>query len=256
MKKIKLELSNKNFTTFKNTVSLMKTINDELTLRVDDEGIRALGMDPSHVAMIDVRIKPDLFDLFEKPEEEMITVNLAEFYKFLDRVEKDERVTITYDKEIAKLTILTKKGGSNRQFALPVLEPLDDEVPEPKIFWKSESRILTQSVERAIKDSDLVSEHVKIVITKDTVLFNAVGDLGSARNEWEKDSDELLQLKSEEDSNATFTLSYLRDMFAQLKNLADVVNLHLATDMPIKIEAEGNDPNVIIELYLAPCIGI
>lgn len=254
---MKLELSNKSFTTFKNAVSLMKTVNEELTLRVDDEGIRALGMDPSHVAMIDLKIKPELFETFEKPAEEMITVNLAEFYKFLDRIDKDERITIIHSMETAKLTIEARKGGRNRQFSLPVLEPLDDEVPEPKIFFKSEGRILTQSVDRGIRDADLVSEHMKIMLTKDTMIFNAVGDMGSARNEWEKGSDELLELKSEEDSAATFTLSYLKDMCGQLKNLTDVVTLSLSNDMPLKIDAvPSNDPNVDITLYLAPCIGV
>ena len=251
---MKLELSNKNFTTFKDAVSLMKTVNEELTLKVDDEGIQVLGMDPSHVGMIDLRIKPGLFDTFEKPKEKMITVNLAEFYKFLDRIDKDERVMITHSMETARLTIEARKGGRSRRFALPVLEPLDEEVPEPKILFKSEGRILTQSVDRAIKDADLVSEHVKIMLTKEMLLFNATGDMGSARNEWQKGSDELLQLKSEEDSAATFTLSYLKDMFGQLKNLAEVVTLSLTNEMPLKIEAEANEPNVEITLYLAPCI--
>ena len=251
---MKLELSNANFTTFKNAISLMKTVNEELTLNFDDEGIRVRGMDPSHVAMIDIKLKPGLFDTFEKTED-MITVNLAEFYKFLDRVEKGERIKVIYDKKDARLAILTERSGVKRRFALPTLEPLGDEVPEPKIFWKSEGRILTQSIDSAIKDSDLVAEHVKIMFTNDSLVFNAVGDVGSARNEWEKDSDELLQLKSEEDSAATFTLTYLKDMFGQLKNLTDVVTLNLSTDMPLKISSEGNG-NLEIDLFLAPCIGV
>ena len=251
---MKLELSDANFPTFKNAISLMKTVNEELTLNFDDEGIRVRGMDPSHVAMIDIRLKPGLFDRFDKTED-MITVNLAELYRFLDRVEKGEQVTIIYDKKEAKLAILTERSGTKRRFALPTLEPLDDEVPEPKILWKSEGRILTQSIDRAIKDSDLVAEHVKIMFTNDTMVFNAVGDVGSARNEWEKDSDELLQLKSEEDSAATFTLHYLKDMFGQLKNLTDVVTLHLANDMPLRIESDENE-NIEIDLFLAPCIGV
>jgi len=256
-KKMKLEMSSKSFETFKGAISLMKTINEELTMNIDDEGIQVRGMDPSHVAMIEAMIKPGLFEVFEKPTEKMITVNLAEFYKFLDRIDKDERIRITYDAEKAKLTILARMGGRSRRFSLPVLEPLDEEVPVPKIFHKSEGRILTQSVDRAIRDAELVSEFMKIQISQELMKFTATGDMGSADNEFEKGSDELLQLKSEEDSNSTFTLSYLKDMFGQLKNLTDVVTLSLSTDMPVKIEATpANDPNLEITLYLAPCIGV
>ena len=236
---------------------MMKTVNEELSMNIDDEGIRVQGMDPSHVAMIDMKIKPGLFEVFEKPAEKRITVNLAEFSKFLDRIDKEERVTISYDAEKAKLTILARMGGRRRRFSLPVLEPLDDEVPEPKILFKSEGRILTESVERAIKDADLVSEFMKIQISREMMKFTATGDMGSADNEFEKGSDELLELKAEEDSASMFTLSYLKDMFGQLKNLTDVVTLSVTTDMPIKIDATpANDPNLEITLYLAPCIGV
>ena len=45
-------------------------------------------------------------------------------------------------------------------------------------------------------------------------------------------------------------------MFAQLKNLSEVVTLHLSTDMPLKIEVTPNDPNLEITLYLSPMIGV
>ncbi|GAJ01482.1 unnamed protein product, partial [marine sediment metagenome] len=53
-----------------------------------------------------------------------------------------------------------------------------------------------------------------------------------------------------------FTLSYLKDMFGQLKNLSEVVTLYLSTDMPLRIEVTPNDLNLEIDLYLAPMIGV
>jgi len=253
---MKLEMGQKAFTVFKAYVGLLKVINEELTLRVDDTGITVLGMDPSHVAMVDSKVKPGLFEKFTPPEGDgLITVNLSEFSKFLDRVEK-ETVQIDYNAEQAKLYIVAETGGRNRRFSLPILEPLDEEVPKPKIVFKSSARLLTSSVERAIKDANLVSEHIKIEIEGEAVKFDAQGDIGSASNEYTKDSDEVLEIKSEENSAANFTLSYLNDMFGQIHKLADVVTLELSTDMPVKIETEPNDPNLEITFYLAPMIGV
>jgi len=251
-----LEMTQKSFTVFKAYIGMLKVINEELTLKVDDTGITALGMDPSHVAMVDSKVKPGLFDKFTPPEGDgLITINLGEFSKFLDRVEK-ENVQIDYNADQAKLTIVAKTGGRNRRFSLPVLEPYEEEVPKPKIFFKSSARILTQAVQRAIKDADLVSEHIKIEIKEDVLQFMGKGDMGSAENEYTKDSEEVLEIKSEEESSANFTLSYLTDIFGQLKNLAEVVTLELTTDMPLKIEAEPSDPNLEITFYLAPMIGV
>lgn len=253
--KTNLEMSSKSFDIFKDFFRLLKILNDEITLNVDDSGIQVIGMDPSHVAMVDAKILPGLFDKFE-PSEKSITVNLTEFNKFLDRLGKEDNPKIQYNAEKAQLMILAKKAFFTRRFTLSTLEPLEDEVPKPKIFFKSSGRIITQIVDRAIKDADLVSEHVKFILDKNVMKIMATGDLGSASNEFEKGSDELLELKSEEDSTATFTLSYLKDMFGALKNLTDVVTIELSTDMPMKIEATASVPNIEVTLYLAPCIGV
>ncbi len=250
-----LKLSNASFSVFKNFFGLLKAVNEELTLHFDDSGIRVLGMDSSHVAMVDAKILPGLFDRFEVSEMR-ITVNLLEFNKFLDRIGKDESPNIQYDAEKARLIILTKKHGYSRRFSLSTLEPLDEEMPEPKIIFKAKARMVTESMRRAIKDAELVSEHVRFVLTEDAMKINAIGDMGSAANEYEKGSDELLELTVEEEAKATYTLSYLTSMFGALKDLAEVVTISLSTDMPMKIEATPAIPNLEITLYLAPCIGV
>jgi len=69
---------------------------------------------------------------------------------------------------------------------MAILEPLDEEMPQPKILFKSSARILTQSLRQAIRDADLVSEHVKIEAPGDMLKMRAVGDIGSAFSEWER----------------------------------------------------------------------
>ena len=136
---------------------------------------------------------------------------------------------------------------------MPILEPLDEEVPQPKILFKSSARILTQSLRRAIRDAGLVSEHVKIEVADDMLKMSAVGDIGSAFSDWERGADELLELKAEEDSGATFTLSYLRDIINSAGVSTEVATLELTTDMPIRMDFEL--PQGKLVYYLAPIIG-
>jgi proliferating cell nuclear antigen PCNA len=204
--------------------------------------------------MVDFELPNEFFDKYTCDGENRLTLNIGEFLKFIDRVDKDENVKIKLDEENARLTIHCKRGGHTRRFAMPVLEPLDDEVPQPKIFFKASSRILTQSLRRAIRDSSLVSEHVKMEAADDVFKVSATGDMGSAQSEWEKDSDELLELKVEEDASATFTLSYLQDIVNAVTASSEVATLELSTDMPIKMDFEIPQGRLIY--YLAPCIGV
>ena len=136
---------------------------------------------------------------------------------------------------------------------MPILEPLDEEVPQPKILFRSSARILTQSLRQAIRDADLVSEHVKIEVADDMLKMSAVGDIGSVYSDWERGADELLELKAEEDSGATFTLSYLKDIVDAAIVSSESATLELTTDMPIRMDFEI--PQGKLVYYLAPVIG-
>jgi len=239
---------------FRNLVKALSVIVEEGSFNMDEAQMKLLAMDPSHVAMVDFEMPREFFDRYLCEGESKLSINIGEFLKFLERVDREEQVKIKLDEDQAKLTIQCKRGGHTRRFVMPVLEPLEEEVPSPKIFFKASARILTQSLRRTIRDAALVSEHVKLEVAGEELRVSAVGDRGSAFSIWERGSDDLLDLRSEEDSSATFTLSYLQDIVNAAVVSSEVATLELSTDMPIKINFELPQGKLIY--YLAPCIGV
>lgn len=238
---------------FRNLVKALAAIVDEGCFTIDGEKIELLAMDPSHVAMVDFELPREFFDSYVCEGEPRLFINIGEFLKFLDRVERDERVKIRLDEDRARLLIQCIRPGHNRRFEMTILEPLEEEVPQPNIFFKSSARILTQSLRQALRDAGLVSEHVKIEMANDMLRMSAVGDIGSAFSEWERGADELLELKVEEESGANFTLSYLMDITNAVGVSSDVATLELTTDMPLRMDFEL--PQGRLVYYLAPMIG-
>ena len=238
---------------FRNLVKALASIIEEGCFNIDGEKIELLAMDPSHVAMVDFELPREFFDSYVCEGEPRLFINIGEFLKFLDRVERDERVKIRLDEDQARLVIQCIRTGHTRRFGMTILEPLDEEVPQPKILFKSSARILTHSMRRAILDAGLVSDNVKIEVTDDMLKMSAVGDIGSAFSEWERGADELLELKAEEESGASFTLSYLRDIMNTAGVSTEVATLELKTDMPLRMDFEL--PQGRLVYYLAPMIG-
>lgn len=238
---------------FRNLIKALSVIVERGSFMVDEAQIKLVAMDPSHVVMVDFELPKEFFKRYLLDEETKLTLNISEFLKFLERVEKDEQLEMRLDKE-NMLLIQCKKGGHTRRFLIPLLEPFDEEAPSPKIFFKSSARILTQSLRKAIRDASLVSEHVKLEITNDGVRISATGDMGSASSLWEKGADDILELKSEESSSATFTLSYLQDIVNAASVSSEIARLELSTDMPIKMDFELEQGRLVY--YLAPCIGV
>ncbi len=256
---MEIAMRNSGLEMFKGFLNLVKTVlSEDMSMEIKEDGLHVIGMDPSHVAMIRASAKKGLFDSFNVEEnEEVVTFNVGEFMKFMDRMQKDEDVTIKVNRAEARIAIHGKKSGWRRQFKVPLLEPLEEEVPQPKLTLKASSKMLTNSVDRAIKDATLVSEHIHLKFAEANVVISATGDVGSCHNEWAKDSDEILELKADkEEQTATFTLTYIRDMITALKPLCDLLTIQLATDMPFELTAHPKSPWIEATLWLAPCIGV
>jgi len=249
-----------NYSVFKDWISFLKIAGEEHTLEANEETIRVRTMDPSHVLMVDTTVQKALFeeyDLGGVPEKK-VTINVTELSKVFDRIGsgKDERVKLTYSDEKAKFIVNNTKAGYRRNFELPVIDTVDSEVPEPKILFKSKTRMIIKAVETAIKDALLVGDHVILSLDAKQATIRGEGDMGSSLSEWEKDSDDMLSLESTEDSKATYTLSLIVDTVGAMKALADVMMIELSTDMPLRAEAECTNQNVKAIVYVAPCIGV
>jgi proliferating cell nuclear antigen len=238
----------------RNLIKAISVVVEEGSFRVDEGQMRLLAMDPSHVAMVDFELPKEFFDRYSAEGEVRLSMNMRELLKFLDRVERGEQLKIRLDEEQSRVILECRRGGHIRTFTLPLIEPMEEEVPSPKIFFKSSARLLTQSLRRAIRDASLVSEHVRIEMTSKELRIQASGEAGSVSSVWEMGADDLLELKAQEDSRATFTISYLQDMINAAAMSSEVTSIELSTDMPIKMNFELPQGKLIY--YLAPCIGV
>ena len=248
------ELETSKIDAFRNLIKSVSVIVEEGSFTLGEDQIKLLGLDPSRVAMVDFELPKDAFDKYQCDGEKKLSLNISEFIKFLDRVERDEYVKILLNEERMRLVVECSRGGHTRQFIMPLLELGEEEFPSPKIFFKSNARLLTRSLRQAIKDAALVSEHVKFEITPNELKISAEGDMGSSLAKWNKGAEDILGLKVEENSNATFTLSYLEDIVNAASVSSEVVSLELSSDMPIKLNFELSQGRLIY--YLAPCIGV
>lgn len=229
------------------------TVVEEATFDVKPEGISLMAMDPSHVAMIEVYLPDHAFDMYHVEEPRRITFNVAEVLKLVFKKSvKDASLRISLEE---RRILFELKDTIRRKKYVGLLEPLEEEIPTPKINFKASARILSETLKRIVEDFT-VSEHVTIKASADQVRFYANGDLGSEDITLDRLDDPILDLKSyEEPQKATFTLSYMLDFIKKVKAITEVVNLELSTDMPIRITAELPIPDARLIFYMAPCVG-
>lgn len=250
---MKMELKEK-LPLFKDWINVIKTIGEEQNIQAQEDGLHVVGMDPSHVAMVNASFQKELFDLYEVEEDDNVSINVNELYKRLNRIEKNEKVTLEKDVNQAKFLITVQKGTRIRRFEMNTLVEENGEVPEPKIFFKGKVRITLDDFHMALNDAQLVSEHIVVIMENEVVRIEGYGEEGKSLAQWDKDSEDILQLNIDEDGKATYTLSYVIEIVKAIKGLAEVLEIEISTDMPIRIKAECID-QIKLEFFLAPCIG-
>jgi proliferating cell nuclear antigen len=239
----------------RNLIKAISVVVEEGSFRIDEGQMRLLAMDPSHVAMVDFELPREFFDRYSAEGEARLSMNMRELLKFLDRVGEGG----TAQDKIGR-------GAVEGHIGVQAWRPYKDLHPAPhRAPWRRrchprrsssnpQPRLLTQSLRRAIRDASLVSEHVRIEMTSKELRIQASGEAGSVSSVWEMGADDLLELKAQEDSRATFTISYLQDMINAAAMSSEVTSIELSTDMPIKMNFELPQGKLIY--YLAPCIGV
>jgi len=239
---------------FKDLLEALNVLSEEVEFTANPEGLTAMQMDPSHCAMFVLKMPSTAFERWDVIEEKKFTVDVTNLVKkILKNTYKDESVELSYDPERERLDIVLRSDIVRRK-DVPTLGNMDEEVPQPKIFYKAHARVVLRGLVKALKDFNELSEHTTITVENDSLTLSQRGDLGSQSTPFEKYSDNLLDIRYEEDTKSTFTESYLEKIVKAIQPLSEVVNLDLSADMPIKIWPELEVGS--LEFYIAPCIGM
>jgi len=238
--------------TLRDLVTAISTLVDEATFNADENGVKLREMDPSRVAMIDFFLPKSAFEEYVCTEPTKICLNITEFLKLIKRAGKDEPVELLLDEKTGKLNI-TIKGSYTRTFNMPLLEALAEEAPTPRIAFNAKAQVTTSGIRQAIEDASLVSDHVKIEATNESLMMRAAGELTGATIELRKGSEALLNLEVKEESRATFSLNYLAEIIKAASATSEIATLEFSTDMPIRVDFKLPNEG-ILTYYLAPRI--
>jgi proliferating cell nuclear antigen PCNA len=249
------ELSNP--TQFINLLGCIESIHSEATLIFDERGISVKEMDTQHVALMLLDVPDKMFDEYTY-HIGTIPVNLTELLKVLGKITKDDSLRAYYDDtgdiHAAKLRFVLKgHKGLTRNKTVRVLDNIDAEVPMPKIFFKSKTRVLLDPFKYAVEDLSKVSEHIKFSVNDTELTLSASGDLSVESTSFNKGDDNTLEHRVEEHVSSVFSNSYLTDTLKEFKKVSEVVTIELSQDMPIHIEVELRVGS--LHFYEAPVIG-
>ena len=236
---------------FKAVIKGMACLTDEATLEFNAEGMTFRGMDPSHVALIDINWPSMCFEAYECNGTCKIGVRIDELSKILaDFDDKKDSLALHFDPEDGT-NMLTLDSRNGNKVKLHTSETSASSTPLPKLNFNTKVVMNCKVLDKTYKALAKVSEFVSLKSDVQKVEFAGKGDSGEMTKVFEGGSEGLEELGVKEDSRAMFSLDYLARAHRALKGLDESVVLEYSTKMPIRVEYRLNQVGRI-HYYVAP----
>lgn len=231
---------------WKAILSAISTLVEEATFEATSEGITFRGMDPSHVALIDISWPNSAFEKYESDGDIKFGVRIDEFSKLIKRADKTESIEISITDNMLLISI-----GKNKQYKMRLIESSATDTPLPKIPYDAKIGLATLLFDKILGDVQVVSDYLTIKTTESKAEFSGKGDSGEVLISLQKQQDELSEISVKEESVGTYSLEYLNPIVKAVGTASGSIICEYSSAKPLRIEFKVANMGRI-HFYLAP----
>ena len=221
-------------------ISIISEIVIEVRIKLLEEGMSIIAVDPASVAMVIFKIPKESFSQYEVGRE-IWGVNLEDFKRVIKRAVTSSSIVMEQEENQLKISIFDKV---KRSFVLSLIDVSSEDKTEPALTFSAELEMSSPEFAQAIEDSSIVADSCSLVAGKDFFVVEGNGSLNSARAEFSSDD-----LKVEGTAKSKYSLEYLMK-FSKAKNISDRVKIRFGDDYPLRIDFAGQKMG--IGFVLAP----
>lgn len=259
---------------FKQLISFIASITEQVNFQLTKDGIHISTMDSSHIALIDCLIPPSLFSVFNYSNNNQLDnneymdntphtthtiwgINMVSLLKILNQIKKEDELIIYQDSNIDTVNITLRHEKYDKFYTLKLMYIDNDELCIHDIPDTTLINIDSKYFHDIIKDFSDIGENITINIENGDngdndndnlqLCFECEGTMTCLKMVIYKDDiilENLKPLKSE------YSLANM-NIVSKGYNLSDKLLINIGEDVPIKFNytiLEGG----YINYYLAP----
>jgi len=228
-------------------ISAISTLVEEATFVASAEGITFRGMDPSHVALIDISWPNSAFEKYECDSDIKFGVRIDEFSKLIKRAEKNDGIQISISEDNMLLVTI----GKNKKYKIRLIESSATDTPLPKIPYDAKIELTSTAFDKILGDVQVVSDYLTITASESSAEFSGKGDSGEVIIDLEKNKEDIQNLSVKAESTGTYSLEYLNPVVKAVGTKAGTVTCEYSSAKPLRIEFKVANIGRI-HFYLAP----
>ncbi len=212
-------------------VEVISTLVSEVKLGISKDGVDVKAVDPSHVAMLVLKVNRSAFEEFTGDSTE-IGLDIEKLKEVLRLSKPGDVLDLQYDGGKSRLVVsigkLTRHMG--------VVDPAGITDPKvPNVSPPGAVEVRTEELRQGIRGSESVSDHVTLELTAEEFSMHSEGDTDRVDLTIPKEGLTQLELKGGDSVKSMYPLDFFSNMIKSITS-AETVKLHVGNEYPLKIE--------------------
>ncbi|HEV2316258.1 MAG TPA: DNA polymerase sliding clamp [Thermoplasmata archaeon] len=213
-------------------VEVISTLVSEVKLSVSKDGIEVKAVDPSHVAMLVLKLKNTVFEEFTGEPTE-IGVDVEKIKEVLRLSKPGDLIDLQYDG--GKNRLVVSVGKVTRHMS--VVDPAGITDPKvPNVNPPAMVAVKMDELRQGIRGSESISDHVTLILEPNGFTMHSEGETDRVDLHIPKDgSGGLSKLEVKESVRSMYPLDFFSSMVKSITS-SDEATLHVGNEYPLKIE--------------------
>ncbi len=228
-------------------LAAVSAVVDEVTLRVDPEGLNVRALDLAEVSMVDLSLRKEAFESYDVQSEERIAFRISDVLKLLRSTVPNEKVKIEPVENQLRFQVT---GAFTRSFGVPIFGGESKNLPLPKVNLKNSFTVPIAIMDQLVQNGKHISDSVKLETQENKVVLSVKGETSSFTVDLLPEDGTLLDYVLVAGSTVSYDLTRLSKIVSVL-DFADNVKIAYDADMPLRISS-NIDSKGEINYFLAP----
>ncbi|MCI4327461.1 MAG: DNA polymerase sliding clamp [Thermoplasmata archaeon] len=212
-------------------VEVISTLVSEVKLTISKDGLEVKAVDPSHVAMLVLKLNKSAFEEFTGEATE-IGIDVEKLKEVLRLSKPGDILDLQYDGGKNRLVIHVGKVTRH----MSVVDPAG--ITDPKVPNVSPPGLVVVNMDelrQGIRGSESISDHVTLTLEPDGFTMHSEGETDRVDMKLLKEG--LAKLEVKETVRSMYPLDFFSSMVKSITS-SDKVTLHVGNEYPLKIEFE------------------
>ena len=233
----------------KESMNIISDLVNEVTIKVDQDKISIVAIDPANVAMVDFKLLSSAFVEYSVPKPEELAINLEHLKAVLKRAKPSDTVSLQFDEEKNRLNVQFT-GQGVKTFNIPLINIDEGEQKLPDLSFATKITLSSARFDEAVEDMGIVAESVSLCSLKEKFTVASESNLRDAKVEINGSDETIIVNDTGDEISSKYSIEYLKKV-SKASKLSDQVNLEFASDYPLRAEYKLLD-KLQLRFILAP----